>query len=409
MKLENETIENELFISKRVSNIEPSKTLSVDAKAKELINQGKDIVAFGAGEPDFATFDPIVQGATQAAKDPKNHKYSPSQGLLSLRIKVAKRASTKTKINYEPSNVLITNGSKHALSNVFLTLLDPGDEVVIIAPYWTSYPELIKLAGATPKVLNTSYESGFHLNIEEFKKVLSPKTRAVLINSPSNPTGVHYSPEEIISLGSLSKSHGFYIISDDIYCDLIYDQAKSYVPAEFLHEIKDQLIIIDGASKTYAMTGWRLGWIIAHEKLISACNNLQSHMTSNVANIVQKAGEAALDLDESYLKEIREIYKTRRDLIVSLANELKDVKVVEPDGAFYIFPCFENYLGASYKGKIIQTTQDLAEILLEAAGVVFVPGEAFGAPGYGRFSFATSQDQIKEGFKRLKEFLQEVN
>lgn len=397
------------IIAQRVRNIEPSKTLAVDAKAKELISKGKDIIAFGAGEPDFSTFDPIVKRAVEAAYEPDSYKYSSTQGLLSLRELIADATNVRTGFDYSPDNVIVTNGSKQALANVCLSILDPLDEVIIISPFWTTYPELVKLSDAIAKVVATTHTDGFHLDLDALSNAITEKTKAIIINSPSNPTGVQYDVSEILALGELVQRHNIYLISDDIYAELIFNPEKQYVPAKFLKDIKDRIIIVDGASKTYAMTGWRLGWVVANTEIIKACVNLQSHMTSNVANIVQKAGEAALKMDKERISEVRELYRNRKDLIVQLAQEIDAIELVEPDGAFYIFPSFKHYLGRSYRNIKIKDTQHLAELALEFAGVAFVPGEAFGAPGYGRFSFATSEDLIEEGFGRLKKFFKEVN
>ncbi len=396
-------------ISRLVANIEPSATLAVDAKGKALKAQGEPVVSFGAGEPDFPTPSIIVQAAIEAAKDPKYHKYTPVAGLDELRAALAEKTSKTTNYKVESSQVLVTNGGKQALYNSCLSLLNPGDEVLLPTPYWSTYPEAIKLASGIPVEVPTKFENNFHVTAEDLQSKLTKNTKMIILTSPNNPTGAVLKKEELIQIGEFAVKNNLWIITDEIYEFLVYDTAQQFSIVSLVPELKDTCLIINGVAKTYAMTGWRVGWIVGPKDVINAAINLQSQTTSNVNNIAQMATLGALRSSDEDFKTMKSAFEKRRQLIYSLLTSIEGIDCNLPEGAFYAYPSFKNFIGRSIGSTKINNTLDLAELILDKAKVAFVPGEAFGTPGYGRFSYALSQDDITEGINRIHKLLMEVN
>jgi aspartate aminotransferase len=395
-------------ISRRVGQVAPSATLAIDAKAKALKASGLDIVGFGAGEPDFPTPAPIVEAAIEACKETANHRYTPTAGLPELRSAIAAKTARDSGFVVAANQVLVTNGGKHAIANTFATLLDPGDEVIVPGPYWTTYPESIQLAGGVPVILDTTEETGFAPTADAVRAVATDRTKVLLIVSPSNPTGAVYSREQLIELGELALERGWWIVADEIYEHLTYEGVEHHSLPVLVPELADRTVVVNGVAKTYAMTGWRVGWMIGPEDVIEAATNLQSHETSNVNNVAQRAALAAVSGDLSAVEMMREAFDRRRRTIYELLTEIPGVTCYRPTGAFYAFPSFKAILGQEIRGTRPETTLELAEVVLEQAQVAFVPGEAFGAPGYGRFSYALSDDDMVKGVTRLGELLREA-
>ncbi len=392
-------------ISSRVGAIAESATLAVSSKAKALKAAGEPVIGFGAGEPDFATPDHIVEAAVIAARDPKNHKYTPVGGLPELKEAVAAKTTRDSAFACRADQVLITNGGKHAVYNTLLTLLDDGDELLLPAPYWTTYPEPVRLAGATPVILPTDVTSGFRVTVDQLEAACTPRTKAMLFVSPSNPTGAVYPRDEIEAIGRWAVDKGIWVITDEIYEHLVYgDNTHHSLPA-VVPEIADRCVVLNGVAKTYAMTGWRVGWMIGPTDVIKAATNLQSHATSNVANVSQRAALAAVSGPLDAVHEMRQAFDRRRKNMYAMLSAIDGVVVPEPQGAFYAFPNLEAFLGRTYAGQIPATTVELAEVLLEEAKVAIVPGEAFGAPGHARLSFALGDDDLGEGITRIGDFL----
>ena len=397
-------------ISNRVSAVTESATLAIDAKAKALKAAGEPVIGFGAGEPDFPTPPHIVAAAVAACQDPKNHKYTPAAGLPELRAAVAAKTTRDSGFEgLKANNVLITNGGKHAVATAFEVLLDPGDEAILPAPYWTTYPESIGLAGGVPVVVPTTAASGFRVTVDELEAARTPKTKALLLCSPSNPTGAVYRPEEVEAIGRWAVETGVWIITDEIYEHLVYGDARFVSVATAVPEVANQTLVVNGVAKTYAMTGWRVGWMIGPADVVAAAGNLQSHVTSNVCNVAQRAALAAVTGDLSAVEAMRAVYDRRRHIIVSMLQDMPGVICPEPEGAFYAFPSFEGVLGRTIRGQTPATTLDLTAIILEEAKVAVVPGEAFGAPGYVRFSYALSDDDLVEGVSRVGKLLAEAD
>ena len=392
-------------ISRRIAAITESATLAVDAKAKALKAAGEPVIGFGAGEPDFPTPAHIVEAAVAACRDPKMHKYSPAAGLPELKEAIAAKTLRDSGVTVSPNQVLVTNGGKHAVYNTFEALLNPGEEVLLPAPYWTTYPEPIALAGAVPVVLPTDIASGFKVTVEQLEAARTERTKALVFVSPSNPTGAVYSPEETEAIGRWAAEHEIWVLTDEIYEHLVYDEHRFTSILALVPELADRCVILNGVAKTYAMTGWRVGWMIGPADLIKAATNLQSHSTSNVANVSQAAAIAALNggLDDVY--EMRAAFDRRRKLMHSLLSGIDGVACLSPEGAFYAFPSFEGVLGREIRGKRPATTGELADLILEEAKVAIVPGEAFGSPGYARFSFALGDDDLGEGINRIADLL----
>ena len=395
-------------VSKRIAAIAESATLAVDGKAKALKAAGRPVIGFGAGEPDFPTPDYIVNAAIEAAKLPANHRYTPTPGLPELRDAIVKK--TKRDSNYEitADQVLVTNGGKQSVYQSFASVLDPGDEVLLPSPYWTTYPECIKLAGGTPVEVFADESQNYLVSIAQLEKALTPKTKVLLFCSPSNPTGSVYSPQQVKEIGQWAYQKGLWVITDEIYEHLLYDGAVAPSICVAVPELADRTIIINGVAKTYAMTGWRVGWMIGPKDLIKAATNLQSHLSSNVSNVSQRAAIAALTGDLSAVHKMGEAFDRRRKLIVKLLNEIPGVSCPTPTGAFYVYPSVKNVLGKEIRGKRPTTSAELATLILDEVEVAAVPGEAFGPSGYLRFSYALGDEDIVEGIGRVKKLLSEA-
>ncbi len=392
-------------LSGRVAAIAASATLAVDAKAKALKAAGEPVIGFGAGEPDFPTPDHIVEAAVAACRDPRNHRYSPTGGLPELREAIASKTARDSGYDISPAQVLVTNGGKHAIANAFATLLDPGDEVLLPAPYWTTYPEPIRLAGAVPVELPTDELSGFKVTVEQLEAARTERTKALVFVSPSNPTGVVYGRDEVESIGRWAVEHGLWVLTDEIYEHLVYgDHEFTSMPA-LVPELADRCIVVNGVAKTYAMTGWRVGWMIGPTDIVEAATNLQSHTTSNVGNVSQRAALAAVGGGLEDVARMREAFARRGERIYKLLGAIDGVTCLEPQGAFYAFPSFRAILERGVQGRTVASTVELADLILSQAKVAIVPGEAFAAPGYARLSFALGDDDLGEGIERIAELL----
>jgi aspartate aminotransferase len=390
-------------VSARIGAIAESATLAVDAKAKALKAAGRPVIGFGAGEPDFPTPDYIVEAAIAACRDPRWHRYTPAGGLPQLKEAVAAKTYRDSGLIVRPSHVLITNGGKQALYNAFAALLDPGDEVLLPAPYWTTYPESITLAGGTTVVVQTSPESGYRATIDQLEAARTPSTKALVFVSPSNPTGAVYSPEDVASIGRWAVEHGLWVVTDEIYEHLVYGDAEfSSMPVE-VPALAERCIVVNGVAKTYAMTGWRVGWLIGPEDIVRAATNLQSHATSNVSNVSQMAALAAVSGDLAAVEVMRAAFDRRR--IVELLSAIPGVLCPEPEGAFYVYPSVEDLLGKEIRGHRPATSAELAALILDEVEVAVVPGEAFGTPGYLRLSYALGDSDLEEGIARMAALL----
>jgi len=390
-------------VSRRIGAIEESATLAVDAKAKALKAAGEDVIGFGAGEPDFPTPEHIVAAAVQACSDPRNHRYTPAAGLAELREAVAEKTARDSNYHVEPAQVMVTNGAKQAVYNAFAALLDPGDEVLVPAPYWVSYPEAIRLAGGVPVAVPTDESTGFRASVEALDAARTDRTKILLFVSPSNPTGAVYPPGEVEAVGRWAAATGLWVVTDEIYEHLVYGAATfSSLPA-LVPDLAERSVVINGVAKTFAMTGWRVGWMIGPADVIKAATNLQSHATSNVANVPQRAALAAVTGDMACVAAMREAFDRRRRRMHELLSAMPGVTCEEPEGAFYAFPSFDKVLAGG--GVLGETTLDLAATVLERVKVALVPGEAFGAPGYCRLSYALGDAQLEEGLDRLARLL----
>ena len=394
-------------ISSRIAAIAESATLAVDAKAKALKAAGRPVIGFGAGEPDFPTPDYIVSAAASAAAVPANHRYTPTPGLPDLRDAIV--AKTKRDSNYEitADQVLVTNGGKQSVYQAFATIIDPGDEVILPSPFWTTYPECIKLAGGKSVEVFADESQNYLVSVEQLEAARTPKTKALLFCSPSNPTGSVYSPEQVKAIGEWALKNKVWIIADEIYEHLLYDGAKAPSMPVVVPGLADSTIIVNGVAKTYAMTGWRVGWMIGPKDVIKAATNLQSHLTSNVSNVSQRAAIAALTGDLSAVHKMGEAFDRRRKLIVGLLNEIPGFECPMPTGAFYVYPSVKGALGKTIRGKVAKTSAELAAIILDEVEVAAVPGEAFGPSGYLRFSYALGDEDIVEGIGRIKKLITE--
>ncbi|MDQ6936180.1 MAG: pyridoxal phosphate-dependent aminotransferase [Actinomycetota bacterium] len=388
-------------ISDRISAIAESATLAVDARAKALKAAGRPVIGFGAGEPDFATPDYIVEAAVRAARDPRMHHYTAVGGLPQLRDAVAAKTRRDSGWEVRPEQVLVTNGGKQAVYNTFATLLDPGDEVLLVAPYWTTYPEAIRLAGGVPVEVVTDETTGYRATVEQFEAARTPRSKVVLFVSPSNPTGAVFAPDEVAAIGSWAARHGLWVVADEIYEHLVYGDARHASIATAAPELGDRVIVVNGVAKTYAMTGWRVGWMVGAPDVIRAASNLQSHSTSNVANVSQAAAVAALTGDLSAVATMREAFDRRRQAMVKLLNDIPGVVCPTPDGAFYAYPSVKGLLGRPLRGRTASTSAELAALILDEVEVAVVPGEAFGTPGYVRLSYALGDDDLVEGLGRI--------
>ncbi len=395
-------------ISARIAAVSPSATLAVDAKAKALQAQGENVIGFGAGEPDFATPEHIVEAAEAACRDPRSHKYTPTGGLPELREALSVKTRRDSGYEVGASQILVTNGGKQAIANSFATLCDPGDEVLVLAPYWTTYPEVIALAGGVPVVVTTDAASGFRVTLEQLEAACTDRTKVLLFVSPSNPTGAVYPRADIEAIGSWALERGLWVLTDEIYEHLVYGGAEHHSMPVLVPELADRCVVVNGVAKTYAMTGWRVGWMIGPADVITAATNLQSHETSNVANVSQRAALAAVSGDLEAVARMRQAFDRRRLTIHRMLNEIEGVSCVLPEGAFYAFPSVEGLLGRELRGRRPATSSELAELAIDEAKVAVVPGEAFGAPGYFRMSYALGDDDLVEGVSRLAKLFAEA-
>jgi len=389
-------------ISKRIGAIAESATLKVDSKAKALQAEGKAVVSFAAGEPDFPTPAHIVEAAVVAAKDPKNHRYTPAVGLPELREAIAAKTKADSGTEITASQVVVTNGGKQAVYQAFAVLLDPGDEVLLPSPYWTTYPEAIALAGGKTVEVFAGSDQNYMVTVEQLEAARTEKTKALLLCSPSNPTGSVYSPEQIKAIGEWALANEIWVVSDEIYQNVIYDGKRAYSVTEVVPAMKDLTIMVNGVAKSYAMTGWRLGWMAGPQDAMKAAANLQSHLSSNVNNIAQRAAIAALTGPQDEVKAMLEAFDRRRHLAVSELSKINGWLAPMPEGAFYVYSDVRGLLGKSWGGKVINTSLELCDYMLDAAEVALVPGEAFGPSGYVRMSYALGDAQISEGIARLQ-------
>ncbi len=391
-------------ISQRVGSIAESATLAVDAKAKALKAAGRPVIGFGAGEPDFPTPDYIVEAAIEAAKDPQFHRYSPAAGLPQLREAVATKTLRDSGYKVDPSQVLITNGGKQAVYESFATLLDPGDEVIIPTPYWTTYPEAIRLAGGVPVEVFAGPEQGYLVSVDQLEAAITERTKVLLFVSPSNPTGAVYSPDEVAAIGRWAASRDLWVITDEIYEHLTYDGVE-FTSIATAADLGDKVIVLNGVAKTYAMTGWRVGWMIGPDDVIKAASNLQSHATSNVANVSQMAALAAVSGPLAAVNDMKLAFDRRRRAMVEGLNAIDGIECPTPHGAFYAYADVRQLLGRDIGGSTPNTSAELASLILEKAEVAVVPGEAFGPSGFIRLSYALGDEDLATGVERLQRFL----
>ncbi len=387
--------------SERLAAIAPSATLAVDAKAKALQAAGENVIGFGAGEPDFPTPAHIVDAAAEACRDPKNHRYSPAGGLPELKQAIADKTKRDSGFECAPSQILVTNGGKHAVYTAFAALCDPGDEVICPAPYWTTYPEAITLAGGVPVIVDTDAASGFQVTIEQLDAAYTERTKVLLFVSPDNPSGAVCPPDMVKAIGEWALERGVWVITDEIYEHLTYGDNEFVSMPTAVPELANQCVIVNGVAKTYAMTGWRVGWMIGPDDIIKASTNFQSHATSNVANVSQRAALAAVSGSLDDVVMMREAFARRAQMMYTKLNAIDGVTCLEPQGAFYAYPDLTGLLNRPIGGATATNTLELADLVLDQAKVAFVPGEAFGLGGYGRFSFALSDANIEEGIDRF--------
>jgi len=401
----NDTISDHARISARIGAIAESATLAVDAKAKALRAAGRPVIGFGAGAPDFPTPPHIVDAAVAAARNPANHSYTPTAGLPALREAIAAKTERDSGYPVDPGDVLVTNGGKQAVYQAFATVIDEGDEVLLPAPYWTTYPEAIALAGGRAVEVFAGADQNYLVTVEQLEAARTERTKALLFCSPSNPTGAVYSAEETAAIGRWALEHGIWVITDEIYEHLLYDGAQFSPIQRLVPELRDTSIVLNGVAKTYAMTGWRVGWMIGPRDVVKAATNLQSHLTSNVANVSQQAALAAVSDDLSATMEMRESFDRRRRTMVSMLREIDGFDCPMPQGAFYAYPSVAGVLGREIRGRTPRTSAELADIILEEAEVAVVPGEAFGPSGYLRLSYVLGDDDIVEGIGRIQRLL----
>lgn len=395
-------------ISRRIGAISESATLAVDAKAKAMKAEGRPVIGFGAGEPDFPTPQYIVDAAIAACGEAKWHRYTPVAGIPELRQAIVDKTKRDSGVEVEAAQVLVTNGGKQALYNAFATILDPGDEVLLPAPYWTTYPESIQLAGGVPVQVDTDETTNYLASVEQLEAARTDKTKVLVFVSPSNPTGSVYPPEQVKAIGEWALEHGIWVITDEIYEHLVYGDAEFTSILRQVPELADTCIIVNGVAKTYAMTGWRVGWVIGPKDVVAAASRLQSHATSNVANVSQVAALAAVSGDLAAVDIMREAFDRRRLTAVEMLNEISGVECPTPEGAFYAYPSVKGVLGKEIRGKTPQTSAELAELILDEAEVAVVPGEAFGTPGYVRISYALADADLQEGIGRIAALLGEA-
>ena len=388
-------------VSDLLGGLAPSATLAVDAKAKALKAAGEPVIGYGAGEPDFATPAHIVEAAAQACYDPKNHKYTPTAGLQELREAIAMKTERDTGLVVEPSQILVTNGGKHAVATTFMTLINPGDEVLIPAPYWTTYPEAVYLAGGVPVPVMTSEANGFRVTVDDLERARTPRTKLLVFVSPSNPTGAVVRPDDVAAIGRWAADNDVWVMADEIYEHLVYGDAVNVSLPVVAPELGDRWGVVNGVAKTYAMTGWRIGWMIGASDVMNAAVNYQSQTTSNISNISQRAAVAALTGDLSAVREMRTAFDRRRQNMTAMLNAIDGVTCAEPEGAFYCYPNVTGLLGRQLGGRVSSTSSELAASLLETIKIAVVPGEAFGTPGYFRLSYALGDAELAEGLERF--------
>ena len=391
--------------SSRLAAIAESATLAVDAKAKALKAAGENVIGFGAGEPDFPTPEHIVEAAVKACRDPKMHRYTPAAGLPELREAIAAKTLRDSGFETTANQVLVTNGGKHAVFTAFAALCDPGDEVIVPAPYWTTYPEAVTLAGGVPVVVDTTEETGFRVTVEQLEKALTKRTKVLLFVSPDNPSGSVYPPEEVKAIGEWAVSRGIWVITDEIYEHLTYGQHKFTSMPTLVPELANQCLIVNGVAKTYAMTGWRVGWMIGPSDVMKASINFQSHATSNVNNVAQAAALAAVAGDLSAVSMMRDAFERRGRTMHRMLNDIPGITCLEPEGAFYCYPNVTGLIGKTFNGKTANNSMELADIILSEVKVAIVPGEAFGTAGYARFSFALGDADLEEGIRRIADLV----
>ncbi|MHB8328157.1 MAG: pyridoxal phosphate-dependent aminotransferase [Acidimicrobiales bacterium] len=388
-------------VSTRVAAVTPSATLAVDAKAKALRAAGEDVIGFGAGEPDFPTPAHVVEAAVAACARPVNHHYTATAGLPELREAIARKTSRDSGLEVAPAQVVVTNGAKQAVYEAFATLLDPGDEVLVPAPYWTTYPEAIALAGGVPVPVMADESSGFHVTVEALEQARTAATKVLLFVSPNNPTGAVATRDEVVAIGRWAAERGLWVVTDEIYEHLVYGGRSFTSMPAVVPELTERCVVINGVAKTYAMTGWRVGWLIAPPDLAEAVSNLQSHACGNVSNVAQHAALAAVSGDLSAAIAMRDVFDRRRQTMHRMLNECEGVTCVEPEGAFYAFPSVKALYGRELAGRSVHSSLDVVEAAIEEVKVAVVPGEAFGAPGYLRLSYALGDDALVEGVSRL--------
>jgi aspartate aminotransferase len=388
-------------VSDLLAGLTPSATLAVDAKAKALKAAGEPVIGYGAGEPDFPTPEHIVEAAAKACFDPVNYKYTPTAGLPELREAIAAKSKRDSGLDISANQVLVTNGGKHSVATAFMTILNPGDEVLVPAPYWTTYPESIYLTGAKAVSVMTSQENGFRVTVDELERARTKKTKALVFVSPSNPTGAVVRPDDVAAIGRWAAEHDIWVICDEIYEHLVYGDAEHVSMPVVTPELGDRWIVVNGVAKTYAMTGWRIGWMISAPDIMNAAVNYQSQTTSNISNISQRAAVAALTGDLQAVSEMRAAFDRRRQTMTSMLNAIDGVHCIEPEGAFYCFPDVTGLLVRPLGGRVSTTSAELAEVLLETIKIAVVPGEAFGTPGFFRLSYALGDDDLREGLERL--------
>jgi aspartate aminotransferase len=395
-------------ISERISSIAESATLVVDAKAKILRAAGRPVIGFGAGEPDFATPQYIVDAAVQACRDPRTHKYTAAGGLPELRAAIARKVRRDSGQQIQADQVIVTNGGKQAVYQAFATLLDPGDEVLLPAPYWTTYPEAVKLAGGVPVTVMTDEATGYLATVEQLEAARTARTKVLLVCSPSNPTGAVYPRAQLEEIGRWALQHDLMVVTDEIYEHLVYGEAEYHSLPVLVPELAERTLVLNGVSKTFAMTGWRVGWMFGPSDLINAALNLQSHATSNVCNVAQAAALAAVSGDLCAVQQMRQAFDRRRRTIVRLLNEIPGIVCPQPQGAFYAYPSVKGLLGRELRGRRPTTSMELADLLLDQAEVAVVPGEAFGTPGYLRLSYALGDDDLVEGVSRIAKLVHDA-
>ena len=396
-------------ISNRLAQISPSATLAVDAAAKELKAQGRPVIGFGAGEPNFSTPDYIVEAAQAACADPVMHHYSPGKGLPQLREAIAKKTLRDSGYEVDPNTeIIVTNGGKQAVFEAFSAIVEVGDEVLMPTPYWTTYPEVIKIAGGVLVSVMAGADQHYKVTVEQLDAAKTEKTKALLIVSPSNPTGAVYDANELKAIGQWALDNGIWVITDEIYEHLIYDGIHAEHIVKLVPELAKQTLVLNGVAKTYAMTGWRVGWMIAPPDVIKACAAFQSHTTGNVSNIAQRAALAAVSGPLDKVQQMREVFDRRRQRMVELLRQVPDLEVPMPHGAFYCYPSVERILGREIAGETPQTSTELADLMLRKVEVAVVPGEAFGPSGFFRLSYALSDEDLEEGVGRIVDFLNQV-